>query len=134
MGWTEPYSRGEGSLSRGRSPQNQSSRLGLGMRLMTSLCEKAIVANAQEKNLDGKGKCLYTWNMRSLYRPGAIQILINILEKYNVDVMALQEIWHLYKSSCQHDLSWTAASVSYTHLDVYKRQFFILSFLTCCPS
>ena len=76
---------------------------GLGVRLTTSPCEKAIVVSAQEKKFGqnyrqrpGKKKAnyfgFYTWNVRSHYTPGALQILTNILEEYNVDIMALQEI------------------------------------------
>lgn len=35
---------------------------------------------------------LYTQNVRSLYRPGALQIFINILQKYNIHIIALHEI------------------------------------------
>ena len=49
---------------------------------------------------------LYTWNVRSLYKYGALKILINILKKYSLYIMA----------------------VSYTHLDVYKRQVSITRF------
>jgi mRNA deadenylase 3'-5' endonuclease subunit Ccr4 len=35
---------------------------------------------------------LYTWNVRTLYRLGAMTMLINALKVYNPDITALQDI------------------------------------------
>ena len=35
---------------------------------------------------------LATWNLRSLYRPGALKILTGEFLKYKIDVLAMQEI------------------------------------------
>ena len=47
----------------------------------------------------GTGSCkkdkdfkLATWNLRSLYRPGALKILIGEVLKYKIDVLAMQEM------------------------------------------
>jgi len=32
-----------------------------------------------------------TWNLRTLYKEGALQTLTEVVEKYNVQVIALQE-------------------------------------------
>jgi hypothetical protein len=33
-----------------------------------------------------------TWNIRSLYKPGALKCIISIIKKYNVDLIALQKV------------------------------------------
>jgi len=53
--------------------------------------------------LVGRGKCLRigTWNMLSLYRPGASTGLKQELEKVQMDLVALQEVRWLGTSTLE---------------------------------
>lgn len=44
-----------------------------------------------------------TWNVKSLYRSGTAQNLINEVKKYNVDIMALQEVRWTDNGECNID-------------------------------
>jgi hypothetical protein len=67
---------------------------------MTHPCEKIAVTKTHEMSLGGKEKwrrpwkCLRigTWNVLTLYRPGASTALKQELEKVRLDLVALQEV------------------------------------------
>lgn len=45
-----------------------------------------------KKDKDFKELNMYTWGVRSLYRPGALHILMDILDKYKADLIALPKV------------------------------------------
>jgi len=77
----------------------------LSVGLTTLPCKRYIVANLNTKprdSLNGKqnGKRkknskrlrIGTWNIRTLFKPGALKILIDEVTRYNLPIVALQEV------------------------------------------
>jgi len=76
---------------------------GFGGGLTTRHCKKYLVKKPKQKSRDRvmdnehwnrtgqHGLRIGNWNVRTLYKAGALQTLTEVVEKYNVHLVALQE-------------------------------------------
>jgi hypothetical protein len=66
------------------------------------LCDKTLITKEKEEKMGQintmktnskrrKDLQLATWNVRSLYRPGGLRIMINEIRKYKIAIAAIQE-------------------------------------------
>lgn len=95
----------DGRVTANESGRNGPPKRGLGVGPTTSPRKKKPVMKPQDMPRNGREKVrrpgkltkdnefrLFTWNVRTLHRPGALKVLTDTLESYKADVTAIQEM------------------------------------------